>query len=200
MTRLLRPLFNKAAGVAMQMLFGEFHLGYDTVVGYLLAHEELLHSHDHGHPFSLDKSLDRELKDAVKRNLSDASRALATLKLDWPQLCTALNTFKAARQILNAGKAQAEELRHHGAMHEVEAERLFDLIAERATRLAKLDPRKALPAAQRDDFIPDRMHSHSTNEIDMLEAWLSQLRGRESFRLGGSSASPPPGTPTHRVV
>ena len=39
------------------MLFTEFDRGYDMAVGYLLAHEELLHEHSHGTVFSLDALL-----------------------------------------------------------------------------------------------------------------------------------------------
>ena len=60
-------------------------------------------------------------------------RELAVLRLDWPSLCTALNTFRAARLVLHAGKELVAELGHHGALHETETERLLDLIAQART-------------------------------------------------------------------
>ena len=71
---------------------------------------QVLASHDHGHAFSLDATLDMRVKHAVKANIASAIRELAVLRLDWPQLCTALNTFRAARLVLHAGKELVDEL------------------------------------------------------------------------------------------
>ena len=45
------------------------------------------------------------------------------LRLDWPKLCTALNSLRAARQILNEGQAAVQHLAHHGGLHETEVRR-----------------------------------------------------------------------------
>lgn len=150
-TVLLGPL----ARYANTLTFREFERGYDVTLGYLLAHEEVLASHDHGHAFSLDKALDRRFKDAVQANIDEALKQIATLRLSWPKLCTALNTTKAARLVLNAGESLVGELGHHGVLHETESGRLLDAIAAAKSRLHTLSPLLALPPEERLDFFPD---------------------------------------------
>ena len=45
----------------------------------------------------------------IKANIREAIYVLAQLRLDWPKMCRALNTFKAARQGLNAGKELVDD-------------------------------------------------------------------------------------------
>jgi hypothetical protein len=60
---------------------------------------------------SLDKILDRRFKDAVQANIGEALKQIATLRLLWPKLCTALNTTKAARLVLNAYRSNVSNPR-----------------------------------------------------------------------------------------
>jgi len=172
----LRPL----APLAHSLLFREFERGYDAAVAYLLINEEVLIAHDHGHKFSLDSQLDAHFKSIVKGNIREAVAMLAMLRLDWPKLCRALNTFKAARQVLNAGKDLIEELHHHGGLHETEAERLLDLIAQRAVKLSQMSPTEALPAADRDFFMPESFGQHSVDTLRRAQAAMEMGLRRQN--------------------
>ena len=155
------------------MLFHEYARGIDMTVGYLLGFEEVLAAHDHGHyRFSLDKAIDATFKKIVKQNMRDATEVLATLQLQWPKMCTALCTFRAARQILNSGKGLVEHLKHFGGLHENEIERLFDLIAKASYRLKVLSPIEALPVDERENFIPETLGALTP---DRLEAAMQRL-------------------------
>ena len=66
-------VFCPLAHYANSLIAKEFERGYDTTVGYLLAHEEVLAAHDHGHAFSLDVQLDAAFKAAVKVSLQSIS-------------------------------------------------------------------------------------------------------------------------------
>jgi len=168
--------------VANNLMFGDFARGFDITVAYLLGLEEVLVAHDHGHyKFSLDATIDLEFKRIVKKNIADATKALATLRLQWPKLCTALNTFKAARQVLNSGKALIDHLKHFGGLHENETERLYDLIAQAAVNLKAMSPVEALPLAERDHFVPEHFATLSMEDL-----------GAEVKRIGGTVR---PGTP-----
>ena len=180
---LLRPLMDQANG----LLFHEFERGYDAVVGYLLAHEEILASHDHGHTFSLDKALDRRFKNEVKRNIEEALKELALLRLRWPKLCTALNTFKAARLVLNGGHNLVNELGHHGVLHETEAGRLLDFIAESKARLNSLSPVLALAEGERSNFFPSQSDNEPTEAA--IRAMAAELRYIEDNGAPSSSFS-----------
>ena len=137
----------------------------------------MLASHDHGHVFCLDKALDRTFKQAVKANIADAIKEIVTLRLMWPKLCTALNTFKAARLVLNGGESLIGELGHHGVLHETETGRLLDAIAEAKSRLHTLSPLLALPAAERLAFFPeDAGKTYSQLEIATAMAQISPMR------------------------
>ena len=73
------------------------------------------HEEDIKKPVWLD-SLQRQI-DTVQANIDEALKQIATLRLSWPKLCTALNTTKAARLVLNAYRLDArrtfvENLRH----------------------------------------------------------------------------------------
>ncbi len=92
------------------MLFQEFERGYDAVVGYMLVHEELLEEHEHGTVFSQDREIDHAFQREVQGNVLQARKAIAGMRVDWPQMCTAINTFKAARCVLNASKSKARRL------------------------------------------------------------------------------------------
>ena len=178
-TVILSPL----ATQANKMLFREFENGYDAVVGYLLAHEEVLAHYDHGHSFSLDKKLDAEFKVAVKANIASAIRELAVLRLDWPQLCTALNTFRAARLVLHAGKELIDELGHHGSLHETETGRLLDMIDNATSALGSLNPKDAWATpAERDAFsIPESIgKKHSEKDIAAAQAALEAPKPKKA--------------------
>ena len=172
---LLSPL----AAYGNTMTFHEFERGYDATVGYLLAHEEVLASYDHGHHFSLDRSLDQQFKSAVKDNIKDAAKALAVLKLNWPKMCTALNTLKAARLVLNSGQDLVSELGHHGVLHETETERLLDLISASKSKLNLLSPVLALPVEERTAFFPSSVKVHTAAEIEAMQRRLT-LRSQNS--------------------
>lgn len=65
-------------------------------------------------------------------------------------------------------------------MHEVEAERLFDLIADRAATLVKLDPREALPPDQREQVAPSGgTGKHTAAAIAAAEAELGGAELRQ---------------------
>ena len=165
------------------LLFREFERGYDATVGYLLAHEEVLASHDHGHTFSLDRSLDLQFKKAVKVNINDAIKNLALLRLDWPKLCTALNTFKAARLVLNGGQSLVSELGHHGVLHETETERLLDAIAEAKSKLNLLSPLQALPPEERANFFPSSTAKvHTEAEMAAMQKQLGRIEATTSMK------------------
>ena len=158
----VRPL----ARVAQSLLFGEFRRGYDAAAGYMLVHEELLEEHGHGMPFANEAAIDKMMKDAVAANLAEVRRALAALKLEWPKMVTAINTFKASSMVLNAAKAKVNEIKHHGGLVEAESERYLDLIGERAVLIQSMPPTQALPADQRANFIPSGMKHAKPAEID----------------------------------
>ena len=62
-------LFRPLTGRARKVVYAEFGRGYDVMVGYLLANEELLCAHDEGSKFSLDAEFDTELKATIKSNI-----------------------------------------------------------------------------------------------------------------------------------
>jgi hypothetical protein len=158
---LLKPIVNYAKTLVLR----EFERGYDATVGYYLVFESLLKSHDHGHNFSIDKMIDIEFKELVKHNLDDATSTIAMLRLDWPKLCTALNTLRASRTVLNEGQGIINHMSHEGGLHETEVERMLDMIAVYSTNLDTLNPTEALPEAERNNFFPEKFSTHTEEAI-----------------------------------
>jgi hypothetical protein len=158
---LLKPIVRYANTLVLR----EFERGYDATVGYYMGFEAILASHDHGHKFSLDESVDNQLKQVVKKNINDATDAIAMLRLDWPKLCRSLNILRASRHVLNKGQNIIDHMSHEGGLHETEVERMLDMIAVYATNLNSLDPAKALPEDERDNFYPKKFSRHTDEAI-----------------------------------
>lgn len=152
--------------LAQSLLFFEFQRGYDAAAGYMLVHEELLEEHAHGMPFANEAAIDAAMKAQVAANLAEVRRALAALKLEWPKMVTAINTFKASSMVLNAAKSKINEIKHHGGLVEAESERYLDLVAERSVLIQSMPPTQALPADQRANFIPSNMKHAKPAEIE----------------------------------
>lgn len=169
----LRPI----SRLAHSLLFKEFERGYDAVVGFMLVHEELLEEHEHGTPFSQDTKIDATFKEAVEANVDEARKALATLRLDWPQMCTAIHTFKAARMVLNAAKAKVNSIKHHGGLVDTESERFLDLLDQQGTKIAAQPPTEALPAEERANFIPATIRHTTARTSEALDAEAAELGG-----------------------
>ena len=178
---LLRPLVHYANTLIMR----EFSRGYDATVGFFLGFEAVLQAHDHGVKFAQDKELDAEFKAVVKQNIAEASQRLATLRVNWPQLCTALNTARAARQVLNQGAHTVEHLGHHGGLHETEVGRLLDMIAEASSRLNSLDPADVLHGAAADSFMMIKPTKHATD--DDVEREAGRVLFRRSSKRGSAT-------------
>ena len=173
----VRPL----SQLAQSLLFREFQRGYDAAVGYMLVHEALLDEHAHGMPFANEAGIDVTMRAAVQANLAEVRRALAELKLQWPKMVTAINTFKAASMVLNAAKGKINEIKHHGGLIETESERYLDLIAERAVMVKATPPTQALPVDQRNNFIaPPNLKQAQPSEIDSES---NRLQGGELKNL-----------------
>jgi len=168
-------IFRPLAKYANELVLREFGRGYDAVVGYYMGFEQVLAAHDHGHKFTLDKELDAAFKECVKQNIKDASVAIASLRLQWPKLCTALNTLRVARAILNQGESLINDLSHHGGLHETEVGRMLDMIAKASSKLSQLNPADALPPEERSHFIPNHFKkTHTQEELDKAAPKLNR--------------------------
>ena len=168
-------LLNYLTDASNRMLIRDFDRGYDLAVGYLLVHDEILEEHEHGTKFSFSPEVDAKVRELVEANISAAAKVLAELRVDFPKISACINTIKAARMVLNAGKAKVDSIKHHGGLADTEAARLTALIDTKAIELNKLNPLQALPPtnARRPD-------------------------GRRISTFVHSSAPPPPPTPSHR--
>ena len=142
--RVIKAALPRLSQVANKLLFDSFYFGYDVTVAYLHAHEEIMEERSHGAALSLDPEVDAQVELMLEANIRSATLALAHMKLDWPQMCLAISTFKAARVLLNACKARVIQIRHHGGLAESEAERLLALIDRRDMQLDSLPPHAAI--------------------------------------------------------
>ena len=79
------------------------------------------------------------------------------------------------------------ELGHHGVLHETEAGRLLDFIAESKARLNSLSPVLALAEGERSNFFPSQSDNEPTEAA--IRAMAAELRYIEDNGAPSSSFS-----------
>ena len=165
--------------------------------------------------FCSDPEVNHRLEQALEANLADANEALARLHDEWPQFCQArarqshaprlrvfspgphltprrqaINTIKATRMVLHGSKRVVENARHHGGIHEAEAERLLDLIDQQACKLNSQPWQKALPE-----------HGGTEHgEPDLADAGAEKSIVRSSSEKATDNNSYWPSNPASRVT
>ena len=107
--------------MSSMLLLGDFTRGYDIATGYLLLNEAILEEYSHGTRFAQNDDTDRRFKAVITGHVDSVTEALAKLKLAYPQLSTCINTIKAARMVLNAGRELVVKIQHHGGLADTEA-------------------------------------------------------------------------------
>ena len=197
----LRPLASWANG----RLFQEYGRGYDLTTAYLIGFQGVLESHEHGHYyFSLDQQIDAEFKKIVMQNIKEATEVLAKLQVQWPKMCIALSTFRAARELLNDGGELIEHLKHYGGLAENEIARYEDMISSAANRLKRLNPVEALPVEERANFIPESFHPVTAEQMQAATARLERrhpaMRTRKKSLMGSMASLLPGGRKSTMVM
>ena len=145
------------SSIASRVLLSEIHRTYDINLGYLLLLEEIMEECHHGVKFSEDAEINTELIEAMLCNLNDAKEKLASVRSQFPQLTTCINTLKASRRVLNAGIRFVDTVKHHGGLAETEADRLSALLKERGCAVF-FDSGKALEFLTRKVDVSAQVH------------------------------------------
>lgn len=120
---------------ARRIYLQSFQGSYDVVIGYLLAHHELLEE-EMANPssFALNVEVNTRSFEMVEQNIKAASSHLAVLtepNSDYSGMCAVLDTVRVAHSLLNALDHSVTHMGHHGNLAETETERLLDLILGR---------------------------------------------------------------------
>ena len=122
------------------LLLGDFTRGYDIAAGYLLLNEAILEEYSHGTRFAQNDETDRRFKALITSHVDSVTEALAKLKLAYPQLSTCINTIKAARMVLNAGRELVVKIQHHGGLADTEVRRTLDCSIDLVPPVSTVSP------------------------------------------------------------
>lgn len=122
-------------GRAQRLYLRAFQGNYDVVIGYLIAHHELLEEElSSPSSFALNAEVNGRSVEMVEQNIKAANIHLSELKADdgqWCGACSVLDTVRVTHVLMNALEEAVTSMGHHGSLAETETERLLDLILER---------------------------------------------------------------------
>lgn len=120
---------------AQRVYLRAFQGVYDVVLGYLVAHDELMEEELHSpSSFALNAEVNRRSVEMVEQNIKAASRHLLELKSPsgrWSAMCAVLDTVRVAHSLMHSLETEVQKMGHHGTIAETETERMLDLLLER---------------------------------------------------------------------